>query len=78
MENESLLKKTLLYVAAMVGACVVVVGALAVLAVAIVGRAVHPAADNTESPALVPADKIDKGGKPPIQPKVQLPKANPI
>ena len=61
LEGGPLVKKTLVTVAAMVGACVLVVGTISLLALLVVGRAVRPAdADTaTSGPTLVPADKID-------------------
>jgi hypothetical protein len=68
LETGSLTKRTLLAVGAMVGACVVVVGTLSLVALLVVGRAVGPV-DGDKSvksggPVLVPASKIDPMSKP--------------
>jgi hypothetical protein len=53
MDAEPILKKTLVTMAAMVGACVVFVGTLSLTAVLITSHAVNPngASDSTASPA---------------------------
>ncbi len=56
MEGEPILKKTLVTMAAMVGACVVFVGTLSLVAVLGVSRAV---ADGGSGPALGPAETAD-------------------
>ena len=57
--TDSLLKRTLVTVAAMVGACVVVVGTLSLIAVLVVGKAVGDTSGAaSEGPTLVPADKV--------------------
>ncbi len=76
LETGSLAKRTLIAVGAMVGACVVVVGTLSMIALLVVGHAVGPAdADKTaksSGPVLVPASKIDPMSKPAAPPKGAL------
>jgi hypothetical protein len=78
LETGSLAKRTFLAVGTMVGACVVVVGTLSLLAVLIVGRAVGPASGDADTSAkgggalLVPAAKIDPMAKPAVAPKRAL------
>jgi hypothetical protein len=76
LETGSLAKRTLIAVGAMVGACVVVVGTLSLLAVLIVGRAVGSGDAETNEkiagPLLVPAAKIDPMSKPVATPKRAL------
>jgi hypothetical protein len=76
LETGSLAKRTLIAVGAMVGACVVVVGTLSVIAVMVVGRAVGPVdadkSDKSAGPVLVPANKIDPMSKPVMPPKAAL------
>jgi hypothetical protein len=77
-DNGSLVKKTLVTTLAMVGACTLIVGMICLIAVSIIGRAVHPE-EGASAPTLVPADKIEQqAGKGPQPAKVQLPKTNPI
>ena len=74
MEGEPILKKTLVTMGAMVGACVVFVGTLSVAAVLVTSHAVNPGgASSASEPALVPADKIDaQGGSSGAKPAVPL------
>jgi hypothetical protein len=76
LETGSLAKRTLIAVGAMVGACVVVVGTLSLIALLVVGRAVGPVdADKSakaSGPALVPASKIDSQSKPAATPRGTL------
>lgn len=60
---------------AMVGACVMIVGALSLIAALIVDRAVRPAADTTAASA--PAEKLGPSPKPAALQKL-APNANPI
>jgi hypothetical protein len=63
--DESLFKKTMRTMAIMVGACVTFVGALTLIVLFIVGRAVSPAqiqgvtVDTAPPPATAPASKPD-------------------
>jgi hypothetical protein len=60
MEGEPILKKTLVTMGAMVGACVVFVGTLSVAAVIVTSHAVGSGGASASSePAVVPAEKID-------------------
>jgi hypothetical protein len=60
MDNQTLMRRTLLTVGAMVGACVVVVGGVTLLAALIVGHAVAPPGDteSTGSGSIVPAANV--------------------
>jgi hypothetical protein len=60
LEGKALLKRTLVYVAIMVGACTGVIGTLSVVAVVLVGRAVSPPTSEADrgGPALVPTDRV--------------------
>jgi hypothetical protein len=62
-DDRSLLKKTLMTMAAMVGACVVLVGSICLIALLVVGKAVQPAgAGDDKSPGAVAPENV--GGKP--------------
>ncbi len=61
MEGEPILKKTLVTMAAMVGACVVFVGTLSLVAVLVVSRAVGGGGSGA---ALGPAEKADAPSSP--------------
>jgi hypothetical protein len=65
MDAEPILKKTLVTMAAMVGACVVFVGTLSLAAVLVTSHAVNPngSTDSTSSPS-------DKGDTSPQKPGV--------
>jgi hypothetical protein len=60
VDNRTLLRRTLVAVGAMVGACVVVVGTITLLASVIVGHAMaHPGdAEAADTPGLVPPTNI--------------------
>jgi|HubBroStandDraft_6_1064221.scaffolds.fasta_scaffold590334_1 hypothetical protein len=61
IDNQALLRKTLVTMAAMVGACVVIVGGLTLVAVTIVGHAVSPPSATEPSAggkSLVPASNV--------------------
>jgi hypothetical protein len=71
LDGRSLLRKTLITVAAMVGACVAFVGTLTLVCVLIVRGAVGPSTSGAGE--LVPADKVH-GTPPPASAN----KTNPI
>lgn len=69
MEGEPILKKTLVTMAAMVGACVLFVGTLSIGAVLVTSHAVG--ADNKGSssePTMVPMDKVPGASSPGARP----------
>lgn len=67
MDGEPILKKTLMTMAAMVGACVVFVGSLSTVAVLITSHAVNPAGDSTTDKSELSrpgSDSSSPGSKP--------------
>ena len=61
MEGEPILKKTLVTMAAMVGACVLFVGTLSIGAVLVTNLAVNPGGSSKSgSDSVAPADKTDR------------------
>jgi hypothetical protein len=68
MDNRTLLKRTLVTMGAMVGACVVVVGGIALFAAVLVGHVVTPPeAEHTGAGALVPPFNVH-GASPGVKP----------
>jgi hypothetical protein len=67
MDNRTLLKRTLFTMGAMVGACVVVVGGIALFAAVLVGHVVTPPDEHTGPGAPVLASNVhgaSPGAKP--------------
>lgn len=54
VDDKTLIKRTLLTVAAMVGACVVIVGSLSLFAVLVVGRATRAPEVEDRTPVMAP------------------------
>jgi hypothetical protein len=69
MDNRTLMRRTLITVGAMVGACVVLVGTVTLLAAVIVGHAVAPPGDaeNAGTGGAVPVANVH-GGLPGTKP----------
>lgn len=75
--DESLFKKTMQTVAILVGACVTFVGALTLVALFVVGRAVSPAGADTTDVGASPVEKmktdapsVSPGASPQAAPRV--------
>jgi hypothetical protein len=68
VRNDSLLRRTLVTTGAMVGACVLFVGTLSLIAALVVGHAVEPSSSSSEGPVLVNADKLHGAATPPKPP----------
>ena len=62
--DTSLFRTTMKTMGIMVGACVAFTGALTLLALLVVGRAVGPSESSHDAPSTIPASRLD-GQKPP-------------
>lgn len=69
VDDKTLIRKTLLMVAAMVGACVFVVGSISLVALLVVGRATKPAEDTqVNAPQLNAPAQDPRAPQPNVKP----------
>ena len=68
MDNQVLLRRTLVTAGTMLGGCVLIVGTLTLIALAIVGHAMAPAEDTSSDAGASPA--LTAHGKPGAPPAV--------
>jgi len=66
MDNQVLLRRTLVTAGTMLGGCVLIVGTLTLVALAIVGHAVSPAQDDATDAGATAAAHGKTGGAPTV------------